>query len=369
MDSEIDVKMQRLNAFLDEHKLDGVLLTLRSNFAWITGGKCNRIPNITPVGVASILATKDGKRVCLANRIEAPRFAGEELVGTGIETIEFPWFDGAAGQKIVRGTIAGRKIAADSETFGLHLLPMPGEFTALRWELTSAEQDRYRDGAKRASIAMEKACRALRPGMNEFDAAAILDYEVRIAGCNPAVTLVSSDDRLPRYRHPIPTASKFYRHVMLVTCAEFGGLIVSVTRFVRFAKPSGEDVDKHQRISNVDAAVNLATKPGRTLGEIFSDLESAYAENGFPDEWKNHHQGGSAGYAPREVVAKPGLPVPVLHDQAFAWNPSVSGAKNEDTVLVTSKGIEVLTAHSNDWPSVTGKSKFGELRLADLLVV
>ena len=121
MENEIDVKLRRLAAFLDHHNLDGVLLTLRSNFAWITGGKCNRIPNISPVGVGSILATKDGKRVCLANRIEAPRFAGEELVGTGIETIEFPWYDGAAGQKIVRDVIGGRKIAADSENYGLHL--------------------------------------------------------------------------------------------------------------------------------------------------------------------------------------------------------------------------------------------------------
>ena len=75
---------------------------------------------------------------------------------------------------------------------------LPGDFTAQRRELTSQEADRYRDAAKRASHAMEKACRTLKPGMSEFDAAASIDYEVRIAGLNPAVTLVSSDDRLPR---------------------------------------------------------------------------------------------------------------------------------------------------------------------------
>jgi len=142
MASEIELKTGRLGEFLDRHHLDGVLLTMRSNFAWITGGKINRIPNISPVGVASILATRDGKRICLANHIEAPRMKGEELVGTGIETIEFPWYDGAAGQKVVRDAIGGLKIAADSETFGLHLPAMPGEFTALRWELTEPEIDR-----------------------------------------------------------------------------------------------------------------------------------------------------------------------------------------------------------------------------------
>src|SRR4051812_12382065 len=109
MGSELEIKARRLEALLDRNSLDGVLLTLRSNFSWITGGRINRIANSSPIGVATILATRDGQRVCLANRIEAPRFRDEELVGTGIEVIEFPWYDGAAGQKIVRDAIGGRK--------------------------------------------------------------------------------------------------------------------------------------------------------------------------------------------------------------------------------------------------------------------
>ena len=70
---EIITQVRNAYEFCDKHKLDGVLLTLRSNFSWITCGRDNHIANNTPVGVATILATKDGKRVCLANSIEAPR--------------------------------------------------------------------------------------------------------------------------------------------------------------------------------------------------------------------------------------------------------------------------------------------------------
>src|SRR5215217_2309140 len=73
MASEIDIKARRLDEFLDRHGIDGVLLTRRDNFSWITCGKDNHIANNTPIGVASILATRDGKRVCLASTIEAPR--------------------------------------------------------------------------------------------------------------------------------------------------------------------------------------------------------------------------------------------------------------------------------------------------------
>jgi len=216
---------------------------------------------------------------------------------------------------------------------------------------------------------MERACRALRPGMREFEAAGILDHEIHAAELNPMVTLVSSDDRLPKFRHPIPTAAKFSRHVMLVSCAEMGGLVTCLTRFVRFGKPSAEENAKHQAICNIDASINLATKPGRTLGDIFTDLQAAYAANGYPEEWKNHHQGGSTGYAPREVVARPGLALPVLENQAFAWNPSVAGAKNEDTVLIAARGVEVLTAHSSEWPTMVGQAPAGTLKRADVLVV
>ena len=72
MPTEIEIKQERLNAFFDKHKLDGVLLTMRNNFAWITGGKDNHIANNSPAGVASILATRDGTRVCLANLMILP---------------------------------------------------------------------------------------------------------------------------------------------------------------------------------------------------------------------------------------------------------------------------------------------------------
>ncbi|HYO08231.1 MAG TPA: M24 family metallopeptidase [Tepidisphaeraceae bacterium] len=369
MPTEPETKSQRLSAFLDRHGLDGALLTLRSNFAWITGGRDNHIANNSPVGVASILATKDGNRLCLANRIEAPRMSGEELVGTGIETVEFSWHDHDSRQRAVREVIGGRKIAADSETFGLPLPHLPGDFNELRWSLTPEEIERYRDGGRRAAAAMERACRAITPGISEHEAAGLLDHEMHAAEMNPLVTLVSSDERLPRYRHPIPTARKIRNYVMLVTCAERGGLISCLTRFVRFAPPTAEERAKQQAIANIDAAVNLATRPGRTLGEIFDDLRRAYAANGHDGEWENHHQGGSCGYQPRDVVAVPGSGVRALANQAFAWNPSIVGAKCEDTVLCTDAGIEVLTAHSAQWPTTTGQAGNGQtLRRADVLV-
>jgi len=367
----MEIKQQRLNEFLERHGLDGVLLTRRDNFSWITAGRDNHIANNSPQGVASILASRDGNRVCFANTIEAPRMQREELEGTGIETHSFPWYDPGAARKVVEPVVGGRKVAADGETFGLPLAPLPREFDALRWSLTDAEIERYRSGARRAAAAVERACREIRQGISEHEAAGLLDYEIHAAGLNPLVTLVAGDERISRFRHPIPTDHSIREQAMLVTCAAWGGLISCLTRFVRFSPTPKDLATRHQAVCNVDATVNFATKPARTLGDIFADLQQAYAANGFADQWQLHHQGGPTGYNNREGIGRPGDGTVVRENQPFAWNPSITGTKCEDTVLITAdREPEVLTAHSQDWPSVEGRTPDGKtLRRAGVLVV
>ncbi|MBA2320993.1 MAG: hypothetical protein H0V89_07550 [Deltaproteobacteria bacterium] len=85
------------------------------------------------------------------------------------------------------------------------------------------------------------------------------------------------------------------------------------------------------------------------MGSIFEVIRQAYGERGFRDEWRNHHQGGPCSYGARDHVVRPGSPEIVAEVQAFAWNPTVPGAKSEDTVLCTEAGCENLT-RSPSWP-------------------
>jgi hypothetical protein len=87
------------------------------------------------------------------------------------------------------------------------------------------------------------------------------------------------------------------------------------------------------------------------VGEIFWRGENAYREVGFPDEWKLHHQGGPTGYATREFRATADRKEEVLANQAFAWNPSISGTKSEDTIIAAPGGPEIVSASPN-WPMV-----------------
>src|SRR3954463_14796586 len=140
--TELDVKQHRLAEFLDRHRLEGVLLQRRNNFAWITCGRDNHIANNSPAGVAAILATRDGRRICFTNTVEAPRFEHEELIGTGINVVSHKWFDAKDADAVLRQLIAGRKIAADVEDLGGQTNQLPGDFAQLRWSLTDEELNR-----------------------------------------------------------------------------------------------------------------------------------------------------------------------------------------------------------------------------------
>jgi antitoxin VapB len=93
--------------------------------------------------------------------------------------------------------------------------------------------------------------------------------------------------------------------------------------------------------------VNMAD----SMCEIFRRGIDVYAETGYTDQWQYHHQGGPAGYEPREIMDTSCSEEVVSTNQIYAWNPSITGTKSEDTILVTEQGYEILTV-INDWPRI-----------------
>jgi antitoxin VapB len=142
------------------------------------------------------------------------------------------------------------------------------------------------------------------------------------------------------------------QYAMLVLCGRKWGLVCSLTRLVHFGKLPRALRDKMQAVARVDATMIQATRPGVTLAGIFEKTVNAYTMAGFADEWKLHHQGGPAAYEPREYIATPTSSEVVQVGQAYAWNPSITGVKSEDTILVGEAGNQVLTSISG-WPELS----------------
>ena len=352
---EFATKRRRIAALIEAQGLGGLLLGRSSSWSWATcGGEANVATN-SETAVAALLCTPQ-RDYLLADRIEMPRLLAEELgdptasLGTSLpfEPVEFPWHE-PARRATLAAELAPGPLGADIPIAGAR--PLAGAVARLRFDLTPAEQERFRALGRVTGAAVEAAARAVAPGMSEWEIAGLLAAETFRRGAAPVVTLVAADERVRRFRHPPATTKKLERYAMLVLCARRHGLIASATRLVHFGPPPPDLRERAHACTQVDAAVLAATRPGTTIGAVFTRLQAAYAEAGFADEWRDHHQGGLAGYENREVVATPGSDVAVRAGQAYAWNPSIAGAKSEDTVLVSEGGCEVLTA-TGDWPLV-----------------
>jgi Xaa-Pro dipeptidase len=332
-----EVRRQRLRETMDRLGLGTVLLGLPANFAWYTGGADNRVDHSDPLGVATLLATSEAEYVVTDN-IEAPRMRGEET--PNFEVVEHPWHEEAA--PLYEELSGGASLGADFPLEGARYVSE--EIAPLRYVLDTEAIETYRRAGSQTSAAMEEAAASLSPGMTEYEAAANLIAACRKRGLITPVVLVAADERIASYRHPIPCGAPIRHRAMLVVCAELGGLYVSLTRIVHFEEPDG-DFERRQRACEeiLRRMREEATRPGRTLANAFEDCKRFYAEAGFPDEWRLHHQGGMTGYAAREIIAGPETLQEIQAGQAFAWNPSITGAKAEETFVLTDDGPEVIS--------------------------
>jgi Xaa-Pro aminopeptidase len=345
--NEFSQKQDRIQALLAERKLDALLLRRVSSFAWATCGAASYVNTATTNGEAALLITPSGQYL-LTNNIEATRLEQEEKLGAqGWEFRAVPWHE---AQDTVAELTQGLRLGADGPYPGA--TDLSGKLARLRANLTPEEGERFRTLGRLCAEAMDHAVRAVRPGQTEYQIAGLLAHEVESRGVQAIVNLIATDARIFSFRHPLPTDKKLERYAMLVLCGRQWGLVCSVTRFVHFGRLSDDLRHKAEAVAQVDATFIAATRPGQTLGEIFQQATAAYAETGFPDEWHLHHQGGTAGYEPREYIATPDSADVVSVGQVYAWNPSITGTKSEDTILVGDEGNEVLTA-IKDWPKLS----------------
>ena len=221
----------------------------------------------------------------------------------------------------------------------------------LRANLLPAEVERFRLLGRICGDAMNDAIRAVRPGMSERELAALLAFEAERRGAQAIVNLIATDERIFRYRHPLPSDKKLDRYAMLVMCGRKWGLVCSVTRLVHFGPLPDELRRKQEALAVVDATYIASTRPNTKLGDIVVQAQAAYAAGGFGGEWRLHHQGGPVGYEAREYLGVPGSEDEVRENQVYAWNPSITGTKMEDTVLIGAEENVVLTAIPG-WPTI-----------------
>jgi Xaa-Pro dipeptidase len=330
-------RQERLGQLMERRGVDTVVLRRPANFAWYTGGADSKVDRVAPEGVADLIVRADSQ-LLLTSTIEAPRMRAEQT--PDIEVVEYPWHEDRA--RALRHVLGDSRAGSDLGLPGT--VDLSDEIARLRRTLDRDAVDSLRAVGRDATAAMADAAATVEAGMTEHEAAAALAAACRSRGLTATVLLAAADDRIALYRHPLPVGTTIERRAMLVASAERGGLYANLTRIVELEEPDPELARRLRACNEILARMrDEATRPGCTLAEAFTDCRGFYADAGFPDEWRLHHQGGLTGYGSREVIATPRSDHVIAPGQAFAWNPSVAGAKAEETFVLTATGPEVVT--------------------------
>jgi len=368
---EIEEKLERLTQVIADEGLAGILINSQPNFAWLSAGGTNGIDSSRESGVGTLLVRRDGRKFVLANKIELTRLMTEQLAGQEYEPVDFSWEAEKANPSLVselaRSLVTTDLPLGSDLPFGSSVRVVETSIARARYKLTASEIDRFKALGREAGEAIGQMARALTPGLSEREVAdRAVDSLARI-GAASVVTLVAADDRLKRFRHPTPTDLRWDKTLMVVVCARRHGLIASLTRIV-CAGAVPENLRQRTRSTvAVMASLLSATRPGASGAELFEVAVRAYDAAGFTGEEHLHHQGGATGYRTRDWVAHPACTERVAERQAFAWNPSITGTKIEETCILSDGGIEIITT-SPGWPSITSEAD-GKYFLPDVLTL
>ncbi|MEG4284160.1 M24 family metallopeptidase [Microcoleus sp. A006_D1] len=349
LNAEVDCKLEFIRKALIETGATALRLRGTDWFAWATAGASHTVLLTAETGVAELLIAADTAWV-LTDEIEAQRLQDEELPAN-FQMHIYPWADVAKREAFVKEITGGGNVMSDR--------PIHPQETAIvtslqsrKQTMMSSELERYRRVGRLASEAMTEVLSAAKPEWTEYQLAGAGAEALWARGLHPALTLVAGERRLPLYRHATATAEQIGKQAMLVFCARGNGLYANLTRFVYFGSIEKQHSELHRQVREIEATALDLCRPGVSLNAVYYTLKQAYEQHGYPQAIREHHQGGTTGYLAREVVANPATSDILAANMAVAWNPSLSGAKIEDTFVIGSDGkLENLTFDPN-WPSV-----------------
>lgn len=336
---------------LSAENLGGVLLNSQHNFAWLTGGKSNVINASAENGACFLFVRADGKKFILANNIEMPRFLAEEISESEFEPLEFSWQDEKASGNFVfekaKTLLPNNAEIASDLLLSPDIRSIENLIARCRYALTETEIERYKILGKDAGIALGNVFGKLKSGETEIEIAAKVKDELAKLNINSVVTLVGADERIGNFRHPIPTENIWKKLLLIAVCGKRDGLIASLSRIACIGEIPEDFKRRTEANADVFAKTLTATKIGASGAEIYAQIDKAYLENGFEGEINKHHQGGAIGYKTRDWVAHPKSAEIVVENQAFAWNPTITGTKIEETAILTENGFEIVTTSAN----------------------
>ncbi|HKM07779.1 MAG TPA: M24 family metallopeptidase [Sphaerochaeta sp.] len=337
---ELKIKLDRIRSMMLILGIDGVFLKRQDNFAWLTCGGQNYL-GWGEMGMCGLLVTQSETH-SITNIIEKQRMIDEEkLEDMGFRIHAGNWFETDFEQKTLAKLVPSGKIALDfTSGIGANI---EGEIKKLRLSLTESEVERMREVGYLATLALEEGAASLRPGDTEIEAVKRITMSLYDHGMEFTSLMCAADERLYKYRHAIATDNRIKERVQIGGNMRKWGLTVCLSRYVNFVPVTDELLRQYRLNQEIDCTLMVNSVPGRPYTDPLKASQALYEKHGLANEFLKHHQGGPIGYANRDYRVTFDLSGTIVENQAFCWNPSITGTKSEDTIVVKKHSFEFMT--------------------------
>jgi Xaa-Pro aminopeptidase len=352
-------RQANLQELLDQHRLDGLLVTHLPNVRYLCGFTGS---------AAALLMTEsdcvlftDGRYTTQArSEVEGVRV----VIGSrGALASAAEWLKAHRKKKVRRIGIeaestsmaSGRRLA-EALRPGFLVRAAPPLVERIRMVKDEAEIESIRKAILLGAGLFERALEVIRPGVKEKEVAAEMEYAARKAGADEMAfsTIVASG---PRSALPHGRASDAAMPANGFVVCDFGvilgGYCSDQTRTVFIGQLSPEAQRTYQAVQVAQQAAVDAVRPGRSAGDVDRAARKVLQKERL-SRYFTHSTGHGLGLeiheAPRLAAGqsetlRPGMVVTI---EPGVYLPGKWGVRIEDVIVVTQQGCEVLTPTSKE---------------------
>ncbi|MCX6609435.1 MAG: Xaa-Pro peptidase family protein [Acidobacteria bacterium] len=240
------------------------------------------------------------------------------------------------------------------------LVPLGDAIEKPRWVKSPQEIAAIRASVELNSQALDQAMKRFKIGMKEMDLASEIDYQMRKLGAegNAFDTIVASGPHsaLP-HAHPRNVRIEAGSYLLIDMGACLNGYMSDMTRTFGVGGVPRKAIRIYKAVLEAQLAAIDAVRPGKLAGQVHAAAVKVLKNHGL-DQFFIHSTGHGLGLeiheAPRmgkkdKTPLETGMAITI---EPGVYEPGFGGVRIEDTVLVTEKGVEVLTKTQKGWTIV-----------------